>query len=96
MLTIEQVEHIAKLARLELTKEEKKMFVDQLSSVLEYFEKLNEVNTEGVPETSQVTGLVNATRADVPARASKELIKDILNNAPDKEEGLFKVKSVFE
>lgn len=96
MLSIQQVEHIAKLARLELTREEKEMYVSQLSSILDYVEKLNEVNTNGVEETSQVTGLINATREDEPRVAPKELVEGILSNAPDKEEGLFKVKSVFE
>lgn len=95
MLTIEQVEHIAKLARLELTREEKEMYSSQLSSILDYVKKLNEVNTDGVEETSQVTGLINAMREDEPVKAREELIRDILSNAPDKEEGLFKVKSVF-
>ncbi len=95
MLTIKEVEHIAELARLELTGKEKEMFVEQLSSILDYVEKLQEVDTQGVEETSQVTGLVNATRKDQEEESPKELINDILDNAPDKEEGLFKVKSVF-
>jgi aspartyl-tRNA(Asn)/glutamyl-tRNA(Gln) amidotransferase subunit C len=96
MLTIKEVEHIAELARLELTSKEKEMFVEQLSSILDYVEKLNKVNTVGVEETSQVTGLINATREDKEEEAPKELINDILDNSPDKEEGLFRVKSVFE
>jgi aspartyl-tRNA(Asn)/glutamyl-tRNA(Gln) amidotransferase subunit C len=96
MLTIKEVEHIAELARLELTEKEKEMFLGQLSAILDYVEKLNKVNTDGVEETSQVTGLINAIREDKEGEASKELINDILDNAPDKEEGLFRVKSVFE
>lgn len=96
MLSIEQVEHIAKLARLELSEDEKKLYATQLSSIIEFIEKLNLVNTDGVLETSQVTGLVNSVRADKINEASSELINGILNNAPDKEENLFKVKSVFE
>jgi aspartyl-tRNA(Asn)/glutamyl-tRNA(Gln) amidotransferase subunit C len=60
----EQVRHIAKLARLELKDEEAHKFSDQLSSVFEYMEILQEVDTEGVPETSQVTGLENVSEVD--------------------------------
>ena len=48
MITIKDVEHVAKLARLELTEEEKEMFTHQLGDVLEHVEKMNEVNTEGL------------------------------------------------
>ena len=96
MLTIKEVEHIAELARLELTDQEKELFVGQLSSILDYVEKLNKVDTDGIEETSQVTGLINAIREDKEEEVTKELINDILDNAPDKEGGLFKVKSVFE
>lgn len=92
---IEQVEHIANLARLDLTKKEKEMFSEQLSSILDYVEKLQEVDTTGVRETSQVTGLKNSVRSDVFEESSDVEISDILNNAPEKEENLFKVKSVF-
>ena len=95
-LKIEQVEHIANLARLDLTKEEKEKFSKQLSSILDYVEKLQEVDTTGVEETSQVTGLKNSVRPDEFNESSDVEIGDILNNAPDKEGNLFKVKSVFD
>ena len=95
-LKIEQVEHIANLARLDLTKEEKEKFSKQLSSILDYVEKLKEVDTTGVEETSQVTGLKNSVRPDEFNESSDVEIGDILNNAPDKEGNLFKVKSVFD
>ncbi|MEA2088955.1 MAG: Asp-tRNA(Asn)/Glu-tRNA(Gln) amidotransferase subunit GatC [Patescibacteria group bacterium] len=94
-LNKQQVEHIAKLARLELTEKEKKIFSVQLSSILDYVGKLEEVNTDGVEETSQVTGLINSIRDDVVEEALLESKQEILNNAPDKEDNLFKVKSVF-
>lgn len=64
MLNEEQVRHVAKLARIKLTDEEVKKFGKQLSAVLKYMEILNEVDTEGVPETSQVTGLTNVMEKD--------------------------------
>ena len=94
-LNKQQVEHIAVLARLELTEKEKEMFASQLSSILDYVEKLKEVDTDGVEETSQVTGLINSIRDDVVEEAPLELKQGILSNAPDREDNLFKVKSVF-
>ena len=64
MLSQEEVRHIAKLAKINLSDEEVERLSPQLSSILDYFEVLNEVNTEGVAETSQVTGLESVTRTD--------------------------------
>lgn len=63
-LTKDQVQKIAHLARLQLTEEELERYVSQLTDILSYVEMLKELNTEGVPETSQVTGLTNVTRKD--------------------------------
>jgi len=60
----DEVKHVAKLARLGLTDEEVGRFSTQLSSVFEYIEVLQEVDTEGVKETSQVTGLENVKEKD--------------------------------
>lgn len=64
MLSNDQVLHIAKLARLHLKEGEAEKFAKQLSSILGYTELLNEVDTEGVEGTSQVTGLKNVSRKD--------------------------------
>lgn len=64
MISEEEVKHIAKLARLSLTEKEIKTFSVQLSDVFEYVELLNSVDTNGVEETSQVTGLQNVTEKD--------------------------------
>lgn len=63
-LTKEQVEKIAQLARLQLTEEEMERYAGQLTDILTYVEVLKELDTTGVPETSQVTGLMNVTRKD--------------------------------
>ena len=60
----EQVRHVAKLARLLLNDQEVERFSGQLSNVFEYMDVLNEVDTEGVIPTSQVTGLENVYRED--------------------------------
>ncbi len=64
MLSLDQVKHIAKLARIGISDPEAEKFSRQLSSILEYVELLNEVKTEGIEPTSQVTGLTNVTRTD--------------------------------
>ena len=63
-LTKEQVEKIAHLARLKLTPEEVERYTEQLTNILTYVDMVQELDTTGVPETSQVTGLMNATRID--------------------------------
>lgn len=68
MLDVEQVKHIAKLARLGLGKEEQEKFSRQLSEILAHMEMLNEVDTDKVEPTSQVTGLTNVTREDKVVR----------------------------
>ncbi len=64
MLSEDQVKHVAKLARIKLTDAEVKKFGKQLSAVLSYMDILNEVDTEKVAETSQVTGLKNVMEKD--------------------------------
>ena len=64
MLTSDEVRHIAKLAKLKLSDKEIKKFTKQLSNILGFFEQLQEVNTNDVEETSQVTGLENVLRID--------------------------------
>jgi aspartyl-tRNA(Asn)/glutamyl-tRNA(Gln) amidotransferase subunit C len=74
-LTPEQVRHIAKLARLDLKDDEVSRYSSQLTNILTYIEILNEVKTDGVAPTSQVTGLQNVTRPDV---ACEWVIRDEL------------------
>lgn len=63
-LSSDDVRHIAKLARLNLSDEEVKKFTRELSSILEYVDQLKEVDTKDVIPTAQVTGLHNSFRAD--------------------------------
>jgi len=84
-LTANDTKKIGKLANLVLTHDEIEQFTPQLSAVLDYVEKLNEVNTDNVTTTSQVTGLVNVTRSDEVE--SKRTIKKSEH---------YKVKAIFE
>jgi aspartyl-tRNA(Asn)/glutamyl-tRNA(Gln) amidotransferase subunit C len=89
----EDIKHCAKLARIELTSEEEEKFTNQLSSILGYFEKLNELDLEGVEPIYQVTGQTNVFREDGVTNVSRA--EEMLKNVPDKEGTFIKVKSVF-
>jgi len=93
-ITIKDVEHVANLARLELSEEEKSLFTEQMNAILKYADKLNELNTDHVEPTSHPMPLVNVMREDV-ARPSLPIEK-VLLNAPDEEDGQIKVPAVLE
>ena len=95
-LSVKEIEQIATLARLELSETEKQMYADQLSVVLDYIEMLNEVDTSGVAETCQVTGLEDVVREDKVQEASEEIKNKLINSFPEKMGKLLKVKAVFD
>ena len=93
-LTTKEVEHVAQLARLRLTPEEIETMRAQLSNILEYIDMLKEVDVADVPPTAQVTDLLNILRADdVRPSLPRE---DVLANAPDQQDGMFRVKAIFD
>lgn len=96
MLTTQEVQKIAKLARLHLTDEEIELYRGQLSSILDYVGQLKEVNTDGVEPTRQVTGLQNVMREDEVIPSSVDEHQRIINQFPQKQDGLLKVRAVFE
>jgi aspartyl-tRNA(Asn)/glutamyl-tRNA(Gln) amidotransferase subunit C len=93
-LTYAEVEHVARLARLRLSPEELEQMRGQLSDILDYIAMLQEVDVHGVPTTAQVTGLVSIMRPDVVT--GQLSLDEALANAPDKQDGMFRVKAVFE
>jgi aspartyl-tRNA(Asn)/glutamyl-tRNA(Gln) amidotransferase subunit C len=93
-LSREEVLHIARLARLGLTDEEVERAREQLSHILENFEILKSVNTEGVPPTAQSLALQNVLREDEPRDSFPR--DEILANAPQQDEGSFRVRAVLE
>lgn len=95
-LTKEEIQHIAKLARLDLTEAELKKYGDQLSNVLNYIDQLKEVDVKGVESTAQVTGLENVLREDKVEDWDKAEIEEALADAPEREERFIKVKRVME
>lgn len=93
-ITKQEVEHVAKLGRLELTDQEKEKLTDQLSNILTYVEKLNELDTKGVEPTSHVLAISNVMREDTPRES---LTQDkALANAPEKAAGHYKVPKIIE
>jgi aspartyl-tRNA(Asn)/glutamyl-tRNA(Gln) amidotransferase subunit C len=93
-LTLDEVRHIAHLARLSLTPEEEQRFQQQLSSILEHASRLSEVDTTGIPPTASVLPLQARLRADSPRPASSQ--PRILANAPDAAGDCFRIPPVFD
>ena len=93
-LSLAEVEMIAELAKLTLTAEEKAIFQEQLSEVLEYAEMLQQLDTTGIPPTTSALPLSNVMRADAvrPSLSNEEA----LFNAPEAEDGSFKVRAVLD
>jgi aspartyl-tRNA(Asn)/glutamyl-tRNA(Gln) amidotransferase subunit C len=93
-LTPEEVRHIAQLARVGLSEDDVARFQDQLSQILDYFERLQEVDTENVPPTAHTLAMNNVMREDEPRPSFDK--DDILANAPQREGDLFRVRAVLE
>ncbi|MDR7319298.1 Asp-tRNA(Asn)/Glu-tRNA(Gln) amidotransferase subunit GatC [Brevibacillus nitrificans] len=93
-ITRKEVEHVANLARLQLTEDEAERYTKDLNAILDFAAKLNELDTSNVAPTSHATDVKNVMREDVnrPSLPREEVLK----NAPDHEEGQFKVPAVFE
>lgn len=85
---------LAKLSKLSLSEDEIVKFQKELSDILGYVEQLSGVDTTGLSETSQVTGLENVTRKDKVIDYSTS-VDELMKNAPDKKDGQFKVKRVL-
>ena len=93
-ITLEEVEHVARLARLALSEEEKEQMRSQLDRILGYIEKLSQLDTSAVEPTSHVIPMTNVFRDDalVPSLPREEA----LGNAPDRREGFFQVPRIIE
>ncbi len=89
-----QVRHIAMLSRLELSDDEVAAFSDQLSDILGYVEKLNELDTEGVEPTAHPLPLRNVLREDEPGEPLA--VDDALANAPERAESFYKTPKVID
>jgi aspartyl-tRNA(Asn)/glutamyl-tRNA(Gln) amidotransferase subunit C len=92
-LTVEQVQHVAELARLELEPQAVETLAGQLATILDYVEKLSEVDTSEIEPTSHAIALTNAFREDRMHTHLEQ--QEALANAPAKEEGNFVVPKVI-
>lgn len=88
----QDVEHVALLARLELTEQETEMYTEQLNSILEYAAMLDKLDTQDVMPTAHVIPIHNVMRED-EVRNSMDQEK-VLQNAPDSEDGFFRVPKI--
>jgi aspartyl-tRNA(Asn)/glutamyl-tRNA(Gln) amidotransferase subunit C len=92
MITTKDVEHVAKLARLEITEEEKVKFSKQLGDILEHVEEMNKIDTTGVEPMSHAIPFVNVMREDKVAYENTK--EELMSNAPSEEDGFFRVPKI--
>jgi aspartyl-tRNA(Asn)/glutamyl-tRNA(Gln) amidotransferase subunit C len=93
-ITIPELKKIAQLARIKLAPDEEKRYAATMSVVLDYMKILNEVDTSGIEQTSQVTGLEDVVRADEPRDC--KIVKELLAQMPQVENNELVVPEVFE
>lgn len=90
----EEVKRVAELARLEVTDDECEHYREHLSEIISYFDKLNELDTEGVEPTTHVLDLKNVFSSDEPKHTITR--EEAFENAPDHEDGYFRVPSIMD
>lgn len=93
-LTADEVRYIARLARIALSDEEVERLRGELSTILDHFQVLNDIDTAGVPPTAQSFDLHNVARADEPRPSSP--VGEVLRNAPRREDGYIRVRGVLD
>lgn len=89
-----EVEHLAKLARLGLSEEDKIKFEEQLSVILDHFDVLNQIDTQSVPPTAHTLPLENVFSPDKPRPSLSP--EEVLANAPGRDDDFFRVRAVLE
>lgn len=94
ILTIEEVEYIAMLARLELSAKEKQRYREQLAAILDYAQRLKTLDTTGIPPTASVLPARSVLRKDEPRPGLTR--QELLRNAPDVEAGQFRVPPILD
>ena len=90
----QEVEHVAKLAKLDLTEVETTLFGEQLSQILTFVEQLQEVSTEGIPPTASVADQGSWLREDLPREGLTQ--EQALSNAPEANNGFFVVPKIID
>lgn len=92
-ISLREVEHIALLARINITEEEKKEFAGQLNAVLQYAGKLNEINTEDIAPLYHILPIYNVFREDMIVESPDR--NELFANAPEFQDGYFKVPKIL-
>lgn len=95
-LTNNDLERMAKLAQLPLSRQEKRKLLPQLSLIIKFVSKLQKLDTKNVQPTSQVTGLVNVFREDKVETQRMLSQQEALKNAPSSYKAYFKVPAIFQ
>jgi len=94
IISREKIEHLARLALIDLNEEEKENISKQLNNILGYFQKLNELDTSNVEPTRHVIDdLKNVFREDIPGKSLTQ--EEALNNAREKQDGFFKAPRII-
>ncbi|MGJ7919299.1 Asp-tRNA(Asn)/Glu-tRNA(Gln) amidotransferase subunit GatC [Neobacillus sp. LXY-4] len=93
-ISVDQVKHVAHLARLAITEEEAEKFTKQLDAIITFAEQLNELDTDNVEPTSHVLELKNVLREDIPQKGLPR--EEVLKNAPEQQDGQIKVPAIIE
>jgi len=95
MIDKKEVQHVAGLARLNMTEKEEEKFAKELSLILGYIEKLKEVNVDKVEPTSHPFEVENVMRKDVVQEPKEELTKKLVEAAPAQKKNYIKVKTIL-
>lgn len=90
----EEVKRVANLSKLSFKEEELDMFTEQMSQIIEMMERLEEVNTEGVAFTSNVTKEINVMREDVVVQTNTR--EELMSNVPETQDGFIKVPAIMD
>jgi aspartyl-tRNA(Asn)/glutamyl-tRNA(Gln) amidotransferase subunit C len=93
-LSQKEVEHIAELAKLQLTDDEKSLYAEQLSAILDYADRLQQLDTDSVPPMTSAVPLDTVLRDDEAQECLPP--EKLLSNAPDTEQGMFRVNAVLD
>ena len=94
-LTKQQIEHIANLARLDLTEDEIEIYLGELTGIIDYVSLLKEADVCDIEPTAQIAGLENIMREDEVKDCEKNIIKNILEQAPETKDKQIKLKRVL-
>ena len=95
-ISIKDVEHVAALTRLNLSNEEKERYTRQFNVILEHIDRLQGLDLENIEPTTYVQPIKNIFREDVKIKSNSDVLHEVMKEAPDWENGLFKVPPVIE